>query len=86
MEPHSSGEDNFTYYCSTGMLGVIKHIPYTPLVKLICSLFSFQACTKSRLDFGFPGPEPYFQFVSLDFFLHPAVSLQAVRVSEEASS
>lgn len=63
MDPRSSGEDNFTlllYYCSTGMLGVIKHIPYTPLVKLICSSFSFQARTKSRLDFGFPGPEPSF--------------------------
>lgn len=60
MAPHSSGEDHFTYYCSTGMLGVIKHIPYTPLVKLSCSLFLFQACAKSRLDFGFPGPEPSF--------------------------
>lgn len=87
MAPRFSREDNFTYYCSTGMLGVIKHIPYTPLVKLICSLFSFQACRKSRLDFGFPGPEPSFSHLFHSFFfLHPAASLQAVRVSQEASS
>lgn len=53
MCPHSSSEDHFTYYCSAGMLWAIKHIPYTSLVLLICSLFSFQACIKSGFDLGF---------------------------------
>lgn len=35
------------------MLCVIKRIPYTPLVTLICSLFSIQACIKRSFDLGF---------------------------------
>lgn len=55
MCPRSSSGDHSTYYCSPGMPGVIKRAALTPLVTLISSLFSFQACMKSRLDLGFPG-------------------------------
>lgn len=45
------------------MFWVIKRIPYTPLVTLICSLFSFQACIKSRFDLGFLNWTSFFPFI-----------------------
>lgn len=63
MCSHSPSEDHFSYYCSGGILAVIKRIPYTPLAKLICSLFSFQAGIKSRFGLGFLALNFLFPFI-----------------------